>query len=439
MNVLFVHNNFPAQFRNLAAELTKRPGFRVVAIGSETSQPLANVDLRRYRMPSFNVAQTHPFARRFDVECRRATEVLYALGELRRRGFEADLIIGHCGWGETLPLRSLFPKAKIAIYCEFYYRPEGQDVHFEAEGPQLGIDGLVTLQCKNASTLLSLAEADLGLSPTEWQKRTYPHEYFDKIRVVHEGVDGERLRPDETARFSLSDGTTLHRGEEVLTFVARNLEPMRGFHIFMRALPRILAARPQARVVIVGGDGVSYGPSPPDGASWKSLSLEEVGSALDLTRVHFEPQQPYDDYIRLLQVSRVHVYLTYPFVLSWSMVEAMTTGCVIVASDTAPVREVITHGVNGLLTPFHEPQALAKAVIPVLADPAAFAHLGAAARAVALSRYAKNDCVAQALAILGIEPETRPSSEADGPAEARSAWRAAQIEPRISEGDKGGS
>lgn len=403
MNILFVHNNFPAQFRNLTLELVKRPGCRVAAIGSETAQQMPNVDLRRYRSPIFNVAQTHPFARRFDVECRRATEVLYALTELRASGFIPDLIVGHCGWGETLPLRSVFPNAKIVIYCEFYYRAEGQDVHFDPEGPEYGLDGLVTLHCKNASTLLSLAEADMGFSPTEWQRQTYPPEFRAKIRVVHEGVDGERLRPDASAQFVLPDGRVLKKGQEIVTYLARNLEPMRGYHIFMRALPQLLAARPQAHVVIVGGDGVSYGAAPPDGTTWKSVYLDEVSGRIDASRVHFLPTLPYDDYVRLLQISRVHVYLTFPFVLSWSLVEAMAIGCVIVGSDTAPVREAITHDVDGLLTPFHDSAALAANIASVLGDPASFARLGEAARATALARFGRTACLERALSILGLD------------------------------------
>jgi glycosyltransferase involved in cell wall biosynthesis len=403
MNILFVHNNFPAQFRSLAQELASRPEHRVAAIGAETAKPLANVDLRKYRMPVCDVSQTHPFARRFDFECRRATQVLFALTHLRESGFEPDLIVGHCGWGETLPLRSLFPKARIAIYCEFYYRSEGQDVHFDPESPQLGLDGLVALHCKNASTLLSLAEAEIGFSPTHWQKQTYPVEYRNKIHVVHEGVDGEKLRPDDAARFVLPDGTVLHRGREIVTFVARNLEPVRGYHIFMRALPEILASRPSAQVVIVGGDGVSYGAPAPDGTNWKSVYLDEVASRIDLSRVHFLPPLPYEDYIRLLQVSGVHVYLTFPFVLSWSLVEAMAVGCSIVASDTAPVREAIEHGHSGLLTPFLDPAALAAQVIAVLADPVSYASLGRNARSRALARYDKKACLRRALELLGVE------------------------------------
>jgi glycosyltransferase involved in cell wall biosynthesis len=413
MQILFVHNNFPAQFRNLSTALAQDPAHRVVAIGAETSREIPGVELFRYRMPAFNVAATHPFARRFDIECRRATQVLFVLSELRSRGFAPDLVIGHCGWGETLPLRSAFPKARIVTYCEFYYRPEGQDVHFDPEGPQLGLDGLVGLQCKNAASLLSLVDADLGLSPTQWQKQTYPSELQSKIRVVHEGVDEDLLKPDPNAQLDLPGGRLLHRGDEVITFVARNLEPMRGYHILMRALPRILAARPNAQVVIVGGDDVSYGPSPEDGKSWKSIYLDEIAKNVDLSRIHFLPPQPYERFVELLQISTVHVYLTVPFVLSWSLVEAMAIGCRIVASDTAPVREAITDGVSGLLTPFHDPEALAEKVCSVLANPGAFAGLGVAARETAVTRYAKKDCLRRTLEALGLEPES--DAEADAP------------------------
>ncbi len=413
MNVLFLHNNFPAQFQNLAQELARNPSHRVVAIGSESAQPMKNVELQRYRMPFYDVSATHPFARRFDIECHRATAVLYVLSALRSAGFEPDLIIGHCGWGETLPLRSVFPNARIGVYCEFYYRFDGQDVHFDPESPRLGADGVVALHCKNASTLLSLAEADFGLSPTDWQKQTYPAEYHGKIHVVHEGVDGERLQPDPRASFLLPNGVMIHPGDEIVTFVARNLEPMRGYHILMRALPRILRERPKAQIVIVGGEGVSYGASPPEGQSWKSIYLDEVAHQLDLERVHFLPNLPYDDYVSLLQTSRVHVYLTFPFVLSWSLIEAMALGCVIVGSDTAPVREAITHEVNGLLTPFHAPDALADKIVSVLADHAAFAHLGHAARATALGRYEKNACLDETMARLGLERLEAGEGEAE--------------------------
>ncbi|MBB4198328.1 glycosyltransferase involved in cell wall biosynthesis [Rhodoblastus sphagnicola] len=373
------------------------------------------MELLRYRMPFFNVSQTHPFARRLDVEGRRATQILYVLSELRAKGFVPDLIVGHCGWGETLPLRAFFPSAKIAVYCEFYYRPEGQDIHFDPEDPKFGVDGVVTLHCKNAATLLSLVDADLGLSPTSWQKQTYPTEFHSKIQVVHEGVDGEQLQPDANAQFELPGGRVLHRGDEIVTFIARNLEPMRGYHVFMRALPSILAARPNAHAVIIGGDDVSYGASPEEGKSWKSIYLDEVAGQLDLSRVHFLPPQPYDRFVELLKTTTVHVYLTFPFVLSWSMIEAMALGCVVVGSDTPPVREAITDGVDGLLTPFHDPVALAEKVTRILAAPGEYAELGTAARETALARYDRKDCLRQAMQILGLPSAApEPSPPGDG-------------------------
>jgi len=396
MKFLFVHNNFPAQFQNLVEELAGDLASSVAAIGSETSRAMPRVDLERYRMPAFDLSATHSFARRFDLECRRAEQVLFAASSLASSGFAPDVIVVHCGWGESLPLRAIFPSSKIIVYCEFYYRAYGQDVHFESAAPTLGADGVAGLECKNASTLLALADSDAGLSPTFWQRSTYPKEFHNKIEVVHEGVDTTRIRPNRAARFTLPGGRTLTRDDEVITFVSRNLEPMRGYHIFLRSLAKIQRLRPKAQIVIAGGDGVSYGPAAPDGSSWKTLFLEETLGALDFARITFLEFLPYDSYLKLLQVSSAHVYLTYPVVLSWSCVEAMAAGCILIGSDTPPVREVIEHGRNGVLVDFHDHEALADAVVEVLSKPEAYAHMGAAARETAIAHFDKRACVARA-------------------------------------------
>jgi glycosyltransferase involved in cell wall biosynthesis len=405
MDFLFVHNNFPAQFGSLAGELARSSRHRVAAIGAASARSLPNVRLFRYQMPKCEVSATHPFARRFDVECRRAEQVLFAVGEAIAEGFEPDCVIAHSGWGETLPLRAVFPKARHIVYCEFFYRPYGQDVHFDPEAPRLGVDGVTALHGKNASTLIALADADLGLSPTEWQRSTYPREYRDKIEVVHEGVDTRRFCPNPEAAFTLPDGRRLTHRDEVVTFVSRNLEPLRGYHKFLRALPEVLARRPEAVAVIVGGDGCSYSHAPPAGTTWKAHFLEEVADRLDLSRVHLLDRLPYGDYLRLLQVSSTHVYLTYPFVLSWSLVEAMSVGCAIVASDTAPVREAIVDGESGLLAPFHDSSALAEAIVRNLNDQQGRLRRGRAARAVALNRYDRNNCLRRALRAIGAEAD----------------------------------
>ena len=213
-----------------------------------------------------------------------------------------------------------------------------------------------------------------------------------RISVLHEGVDTHRVKPKPSARFHLSGASrTLTRDDEVVTYVARNLEPYRGFHIFMRALPQLLRRRKALQVVIVGGDGVSYGAPPPPRSTFRAMMLEELGSKLDLERVHFVGRLNYNDYLSLLQVSSVHVYLTYPFVLSWSFIEAMACGCLIVGSATAPVLEVLRDGVNGLTVDFFAHAKLASRIESALADPAKMRAIRKAARATAVREFDFND------------------------------------------------
>jgi glycosyltransferase involved in cell wall biosynthesis len=401
--VLFVHNNFPAQFVHVARALASHPDVKVAAIGSQTARALPGVKLLKYSTIDGNVALTHPFARRFDLECQRAEQVLYAASNLTQSGFAPDVVVAHPGWGEALPLRAAFPKARLIAYCEFFYRAEGADFGFDSEFPQSGIDGRVRLHLKNASTLLALAESDAAISPTEWQRSTYPAEIQRKISVLHEGVDTEFIKPVADAEFRLSSGRVLRRGDEVVTFVIRSFEPLRGYHIFMRALPEILATRPKAQILVIGGAGSPYGISAPDGQDWKSIFYDEVAGKVDASRIHFTGQLSYQNYLSALQISSAHVYLTYPFVLSWSLLEAMSAECLVIGSDTAPVREVIDDS-NGVLVPFFDPVALADAVIAALAHPRRFQSRRKHARKTVLDRFdMERQCVPNLLAFLGID------------------------------------
>lgn len=386
MNVLFVHNNFPAQYRHLARELAADPANKVVAIGSGTAGSLSSVRLVKYSLSVADTAAVHPFARRFEVECRRAEEVLYSLSSLIGSGFVPDVIFAHPGWGETLPLRTIYPDAKIILYCEFFYGAQGKDVGFDPEFPMTGLDGHVALHLKNATTLLGLVDCDLGMSPTPWQKSTFPAEFQGKIEVAHEGIDTDEVVPDPNATVALPDGQILSARDEVITYVARNLEPLRGFHIFMRALPKILRERPNAQVLIVGGSGTSYGAHPPKGSSWKSLFLDEVRDKLDLSRVHFLGNIARERYVEVLQISSAHVYLTYPFVLSWSLVEAMSAGCLVIVSDTAPLRDVVSDG-RGVVFPFFDVEALSDRVIAALTKPEDYQEIRGSAREHVVKHY----------------------------------------------------
>jgi glycosyltransferase involved in cell wall biosynthesis len=242
-------------------------------------------------------------------------------------------------------------------------------------------------QGRAAPLAQALALADRGLSPTRWQASTHPPALRDRIEVIFDGVDCDRLAPNPTAEFILPDGRVLRVGDEVLTFVNRNLEPYRGYHIFIRALPAVLAARGEAQVVLVGGDAVSYGYMPKQGGTWKDLILAEVKDKLDLSRVHFVGKLPYDRLVDLIHVSRAHAYLTYPFVLSWSMVEAMAAGAMVIGSRTAPVEEVIEDGVTGRLVDFFDIPGWVATLTDALARPEAHQPLRDAARAMARARY----------------------------------------------------
>lgn len=387
-DILFVHTNFPGQFNLIATDLVAHDAFRVFAIGSETARGLPGVTLATYRAPRHRPRDVHAFAARFEGECRRAEEVIYAANALKLSGMAPKIIFVHPGWGESLPLRHLFPQAKICVYCEFYYRTEGADVGFDEEFAQFGIDGLTRIALRNAATLLALVEADAGIAPTAWQRGTFPPEMQPRISVIHDGVDVAGLKAPRPALFEHPTlPAPLTAGEEIVTYVARGLEPYRGFHSFMRAMPALLAARPDAKVCIAGSDRVCYGTPPTDHPTWRAAMLDELGACPGLDRVFFLGSLPQPQYLDLLRFARVHVYLTYPFVLSWSFLDAMALGAVVVGSDTAPVREVIEDGRNGLLVPFFSPQRIAERIADVLSDPVRYTPLSSRARTTIKERF----------------------------------------------------
>ena len=394
MNILFVHQNFPGQFKHLAPALA-RQGHRVVALHINACPPMPGVELVRYQPKGQAGSGTHRWVSDLEIKTLRGEAAYRAARQLQHNGFTPDVIVAHPAWGESLFLSQVWPAARIGLYCEFFYQAQGADVGFDPEFPGADPDVACRLQMKNANYELHFPRAHAGIAPTHWQASLFPKPFASQIAVIHDGIRTDLVKPDPSAhiRVQTAQGVLqLGHDDEVITFVNRNLEPYRGYHQFMRALPAILKARPRARVVIIGGNEVSYGAAPPPGPdgkpqTWREIFVNEVKGELDLSRVHFVGKVPYTDYLRVLQVSTVHVYLTYPFVLSWSLLEAMSAGCDIVASDTAPVREAIRHGETGQLVDFFDPAALAQQVIALCDNPAERAKLGAKARAFAVEHY----------------------------------------------------
>ncbi|MGL5010315.1 MAG: glycosyltransferase [Paracoccaceae bacterium] len=388
MKILFVHQNYPGQFLHLGPAMAQR-GHECLALTDSANNRPSPVPTVRY---THKAEKVDPAAcrlgRNYTTMSDRGVTVARAAIQLRdQKGYTPDVIFGHSGWGETLFLKEVWPNAKLIVYAEFYYKGTGADVGFDLEFSQANFDQVMIAQGRTAHLGQSLLHADAAVAPTKWQASTYPAPLKPMITTIFDGVNTQLLKPNPQASLTLPNGQTLRAGDEVLTFVNRNLEPYRGYHIFMRALPAVLAARPNAQVVIVGGDTVSYGNAPKGGTGWKDVFLDEVKDKIDPARVHFMGRVPYPDFVSLMQIARTHAYLTYPFVLSWSMVEAMAAGAVIAASRTAPVEEMITHGKNGLLVDFFDVPAWSETLTDTLANPAKYAPLGQAARQTVIENY----------------------------------------------------
>jgi glycosyltransferase involved in cell wall biosynthesis len=361
-NILIVHQNFPGQFPHIAEALRRR-GDRVAVIGGKTARATPGIDLRRWTTTRGTTPNLFPLATRAEADLIRASAAAEAALQLRKDGFTPDVIIGHPGWGETLLLKEVWPHARVILFGEMMYRSEGGDLNFDPEFGERSFARDARAHAKNASQLLAYAYADLIVCPTKFQASSFPPALQPLIRVVHEGVDLEHAKRRPDARLKLPDGRVLDGSKPVITYVSRTLEPLRGFHIFMRALPAFLDACPEAEVVVIGEEvRQGYGVAPPQGHSWKSWLLEELGDRLDLSRVHFLGRVTHSQLIDAFSLSWAHVYYTYPFVLSWSLVEAMACECLVIASDTPPLHDAITDGVEGRLLPFFDVAALSNAL-----------------------------------------------------------------------------
>ncbi len=389
MKILFVHQNMPGQYREMIRWLAAQKEHQLVFL------------TQRHPAPQFKGVKTVQYAPHH-----RPAEDAYGLSKVweeatgagfgaaeaarklaREDGFKPDIILGHTGWGELLFMKDIFPDVPVLGFFEYYYLNTGGPVGFDPEDPPSDHSPFL-LRARNAVPNANLDAVDLGNVPTRWQMESFPKRFHNQFYCCHDGIRTDLLRPDPHVTLSLGRlDQPLTRNDEILTFMARNLERTRGFHVFMRALPEILDARPKARVLVIGGNGASYGRESSHPGGLRGEMEAELGHRVDWSRVHFLGQVPYEAYQQVIQISRCHLYLTMPFVLSWSCLEAMSMGATMVATDVGPVREVIEHGKTGLLVDFFDPQALAKQVTEVLAHPAEHAHLGGNARAHVVEHY----------------------------------------------------
>ncbi|NJK47605.1 glycosyltransferase [Candidatus Gracilibacteria bacterium] len=395
MKILFLHPNFPAQFRHLAATLAQDKQNQVV-FGTARKEGQINGVFKAIYSPSREARpETHHYVRTLENAVLQGQAVYRIAEQLKAQGFVPDLIYGHSGWGPTLFMKDAFPTSKLLCYFEWFYHARGTDADFDPS-ESLTPDDIARIRIKNTPILTDLYSCDRGLSPTQWQRQQFPKEFQSKIHVLHDGIDTNFFQPKPKAKLVLpSVNLDLSGVEEIVTYVGRGMEPYRGFPQFMEMVALLQQRRPKCHVVVVGEDRVAYGRSLPDGKTYKQLMLEKL--PLDLSRLHFTGPLPYAQYVQVLQASSVHVYLTRPFVLSWSMLEAMSTGCLLVASDTQPVTELIQDGVNGLLANFFSPQEICDRVEEALNNSEKMLSLRAKARKTIVENYDLSDLLTKHL------------------------------------------
>lgn len=382
--VLFIHNGSPGRFTPLARALLAR-GWAGALINGPAGAAIAGLETRRYRAGLPEQRSSYRPVRGVEDAFLAGRGAAQEAERLRAEGFVPDLIIGHPGWGEMLFLAEVFPGVPQIQLGEFYYRSDGADANFDPEFPARRLDSRITVATQNTALALSHVHAAAIVAPTLFQASLIPDCFGERLHVIHEGIPTERIGPPADGAAEepviLADGTVLDGGTPWISFASRRFEPLRGVHVFMRMLPQLFALVPDLRVVMVGADEADiYGLPPQGGGTWLATMLAELGDRLDRSRLHVVPPVPHAVLHRIMAGAMAHVYLTYPFVLSWSLLEAMACEALVIASDTAPVRDAVAHGQNGLLVDFFDQAAMAAQIAAVCADPARFAPLRRAAR-----------------------------------------------------------
>lgn len=408
MRILFVHPGFPAQFRHVAQALVQQ-GHAVRALcqkppeGAAPEFDVPGVQVHAYGLPRGGTPGAQGWVAELELRAIRGEAALQAALALRdEQGFAPHVMLAHAGLGDSLFLKAVWPGARLGLWGA-HYHDAASARHADPDpglSPLQALDAAARaraealvqaqLRMRNAQLDLYLREADGLLVPTDWQAARFPAPWRERLWVAHDGIDTEALAPNAQVRATLPGDVALAPGDEVVSFVARSLEPRRGLQVVMRALPRLLAQRPAARVLIVGAEGPGQGPLPADGRSWKQHLIDEVLPQMpeaDWQRVHFLGPLPHAHVVAVLQLAAVHVHWAYPLALSRSLLEAMSTGCAVVAGDTAPVREVLADGETGRLLEFFDAEALADEVARLLQAPAERQRLGAQARQCVQARY----------------------------------------------------
>jgi glycosyltransferase involved in cell wall biosynthesis len=394
MHVLFVHQNYPAQFGYIADYLAREKGWRCTFVSMKPGGREGSVERIQYTLKGRATERNHYCSRTFENGIWHAHAVYEALKA--RRDIRPDLIVGHSGFGSTLFLRELYD-VPIVNYFEYFYRSHDSDMDFRPDFPSSELDQL-RARARNAMVLLDLENCDLGYSPTLWQRSLLPSQFQDKVSVIYDGVDCEFWKP--IPRCPRQIGSRVFPDHvKIVSYVARGMESIRGFDIFMRAAKRLCDYRKDVIFLIAGEDEIHYGGdrSVIGTKTFKEWVLSR--DDYDLSRFHFLGIVPPGELVKLFNITDLHVYLTVPFVLSWSLMNALACGATVIASDTEPVREMIEDGENGLLAGFFDLDRILEIASDVLDEPASFHTLGQTGARKIREHYSQEVCLARMQAL----------------------------------------
>jgi len=394
MHVVFIHQNFPAQFGHVAAYLARRRGFRSTFVSQHPPGNADGIERLQYHLKSGARAENHYCSRSFENAIWHSHAIYEALES--RPDIRPDLIVAHSGFLSTVFLRELYDCA-LVNYFEYYYRTQGADMDFRPDFPYPAMNRL-RARARNANLLLDLEDCDAGYSPTRWQRSLFPGLFQHKIRTIFDGLDTSLWRPLTGLPRRIGD-RVIPDGMRIVTYVSRGMESIRGFDIFMQAARLLCQRRRDVFFVVVGEDRICYGGDEEFTGCKSFKELVLARDTYDLSRFLFTGPVPIGTLIQLFALSDLHIYLTVPFVLSWSLLNALACGTTVLASNTAPVREVIEHGKNGLLTEFFDVEGLAAAASQVLDAPQDYKHLGQAGVDMVREHYSLDVCLPQMLAL----------------------------------------
>jgi glycosyltransferase involved in cell wall biosynthesis len=399
MRVLLIHQNFPGQFRHLAGALADR-GHDVVALGRRAYETTPEgITYGAYAIEEPELASTYS-DRSLELALRRASKVRAACLQLRDSGWIADAVLFHSSWGEGLYLRDIWPDQRLVAYPELYATPWVMGYGFDSTLGDVPEDLCITIRNSNLLALAAIADSDALVAPTRSQRDSFPEHLQQRFQIIHEGIDTDSLAPYPNRCLVVNPTLVLRPGDPVVSYCSRHLEPLRGFHIFMRSLPLLQRHHPTVQVLIAGANGTGYGASSTHPGGHLGALLEELEGQLDLERIHILGRISHQHLRGIFQASAAHVYLTYPYTLSWSLLEAMSCGAAVIGSRCALLEEVISHGENGLLVDFNCPEQLSEAMLQLLEDPSLRHSLGAAGRRTVERYYSLEACTSAYEALL---------------------------------------